>query len=436
MFFVLLLLYGGIALILKLIVRDMLNPIFVFTVIWGAISVLASANMFGINETSDAIYGMTMLGVFFFVIGGFCVMQMIGKKKHNTNLVLRNTQWTTSYRNRMFFLFQIMAIVTFFVADIQSFLLLRSGYSIADMYAMKIQMGLGNSTLLSQKNGIVSILLEYFARPILAISTPYGCISFFKYKNKKQLLITVLMLFLAFFTRFNRMDIMIFVITFICCFVILGNKEQMKKIYKKYKRFVIVFSAIGIVLFSIITINRGIESFGKAIYYYFCGNMPFCNAKIEKILPNRINTWGLTSYNGVLRPFLQMLEGIGISPELVSVAETYINVEQAEVISNTGSIYNAFVGPFYFFYCDLGVLGIILYSFVFGVICEQCYMKMKKVGSDYYIIFYLILLVRGIFLSFYNFIGTNIAYGVAIVLLLLLKNNINKTECLLTRGVN
>lgn len=436
MLFILLLLYGGGVFILKLIVRDMLNPIFVFTVIWGAISVLASANMFGINETSDAIYGMTALGVFFFVVGGFCVIQMISKKKYYTSSALRYTQGSATYRNRIFFILQIMALITFFVADIQSFLLIRSGHSIADMYAMKIQMGLGNSTLLSQKNGFVSIFLEYLARPILAISIPYGCVTFFKYKNKKQLLITVLMLFLAFFTRFNRMDIMIFVISFICCFVILGNKDQMKKIYKKYKRFVIIFSVIGIVLFSIITINRGIESFGKAIYYYFCGNMPFCNVKIEKILPNHINTWGLTSYNGVLRPFLQMLEGIGISPDLVSVAETYINVEQAEVISNTGSIYNAFVGPFYFFYCDLGVLGIIVYSFVFGVICEQCYMKMKKIGSDYYIVFYLILLVRGIVLSFYNFIGTNIAYGVALILLLLLKNNINKTECLLTRGVN
>ena len=36
----------------------------------------------------------------------------------------------------------------------------------------------------------------------------------------------------------------------------------------------------------------------------------------------------------------------------------------------------------------------------------------------------------------FTHIGTNIAYGVALILLLLLKNNINKTECLLTRGVN
>ncbi len=81
MLFILLLLYGGGVFILKLIVRDMLNPIFVFTVIWGAISVLASANMFEINETSDALYGMTAWGDFYFVVGGFCVIQMISKKK-------------------------------------------------------------------------------------------------------------------------------------------------------------------------------------------------------------------------------------------------------------------------------------------------------------------------------------------------------------------
>ena len=95
-------------------------------------------------------------------------------------------------------------------------------------------------------------------------------------------------------------------------------------------------------------------------------------------------------------------------------------MENSEVITTTGGIYNAFIGPFYYFYCDGGWIGIIVYSLLNGCIAQYIYQHAYRSKDIITWIFYLIIIVRGVCFSFYNYLLVSIMYGMAMIILIII----------------
>ena len=67
---------------------------------------------------------------------------------------------------------------------------------------------------------------------------------------------------------------------------------------------------------------------------------------------------------------------------LEEVRKKYANVEAAVNIGGN-NIYNAFVGPFYYFYCDLNWTGVAVFSLVFGYFSERLFVRYSITNNIY-----------------------------------------------------
>ena len=387
------------------------SPLVLFTGIWGVISFLSSLRLYGLNAVSYRIYIMIFLGTFSFFLGG---LLLSGKTVINFQGIERN-EIRLSKCMRML---QVLALISFIVSTLSAIKLIRSGASMSEIYNMRIQMAYGSTTALSSNSSAQSILLEYFARPVLALSIPYSIISFLRYREKVSIILTLIMLALSFINRGNRLDILCFLLTFIFSVRLLSVDFHLSK---RQKRNIFLGIVFGVVLLNWLSSMRGKFDMWRTAYSYLCGNVPFSDLKIKDLGDSFPHTIIATSYQGVLRFFNQVLEALGVNGiEIINIAQDYADVETAVSITSSDGLFNAFIGPFYYFYCDAGWLGIILFSFINGCIAEHIYQEAFSSEDIIIKLLYLIILVRGVILSFYNYLLASIVYGMAIVILFIL----------------
>lgn len=383
-------------------------PMFLFPIIWFLVAFLSNLRLYDIVEVSDKIYWMIFLGVLFFELGA-----LIANNYKIKQFDLKPCNEKKFGKNILFL--QIIATVIFVIADIQVLNLLSVGYSLADIYVMRLNMANGGITELSNGLGVIEIFVEYLARPILAISIPYSCIALVKYKDKKNMFFTIALLILSFINKVNRFDVFMMFVTLVCAIIISGRKIVLTD---KHKIAIVCAIVIGVVSFVYMSqLRGGTTSLGKTVYMYLCGNIPFANIKIQELGNNYEHTIIFTSLQGFFRFFNQIIEVIGFeNQELYLIAERYSNVEDAVNIGGN-YMYNAFVGIFYFFYCDLGWFGICVFSFIFGYFAEMLYVISAKKDNVYLSTLFLMVLVRGVVFSFINFMFVGITYAMALPML-------------------
>lgn len=394
-----------------LLEKKISSPMVIFTVLWTIVSFFSSLQLYDFIHVADSIYWMIIIGVTFFFIG--CVLI------RNYNIVQFMPKERDTRKLDMVMLGLLcIGIIIFISSSVVAIFLLRSGLSISDIYNMRIQMAYGIETPLSATSSLMSILLEYVGRPILAISIPYSAIVLVKDKRVFPILATGIMLVLSFINRGNRLDIMCLGVTTV--FAILLVNQRIKLSGKQRKIIILVIITFGLGIYYISSM-RGDFDLLETVYSYLCGNVPFQGIKIEQLERNHEYTYFATSLQGILRFINQILNSFQVDQiEMLSLAEIYSNVESPEVITTTGKIYNAFVGPFYFFYCDGGWIGIMIYSFFNGCISEYIYQQAYRSKDIIVWIFYLIILVRGVCFSFYNYFLVSIMYGMAIIMLIII----------------
>ena len=259
-----------------LIEKKISSPMVIFTILWLIISFLASLNLYDFIYVTDSIYYMIIIGVVSFFIG--CVLtrkcnivQFMPKERNEKKLNVIMTRLL------------VIGIIIFISGSISAMSLLRSGISINDIYNMRIQMSYGAETPLSSTSSLISILLEYVGRPILAISIPYSVIVLIRDKKIFPIIATCIMLILSFINRGNRLDIICFGMTILFAIPLVNRKIKLSK--KQKKNIILVIIVFGLGIYYIST-TRGDFNLLETIYSYLCGNIPFQSIKIEQLGKN------------------------------------------------------------------------------------------------------------------------------------------------------
>lgn len=387
------------------------SPMVLFTIIWGVICIFSSMRLFHFIEVSEKVYYMICMGGVFFSLG--C---LFGKKtkKFIASTMMRNNQKLDRYMRGL----QYFSCVIFLWAALAAIMLLMQGKTMNDIYNMRILMSYGVETDISSSSKLMSILLEYVGRPVLAISIPYSVIKFLKDKQLLPIILTIIMLLLSFVSRGNRLDFVCFACTVVFSYGLINKQFRLSS---KQKKYIIIIAFLASIGFFWITLSRGKIDMLETIYAYLCGNVPFSAIKIEALGEAYTKTYFATSLQGMLRVINQFVEMLGIGEwKLMALAEQYANVETASVITTKGGLFNAFVGPFYFFYCDGGWFGVAFFSFLCGYLSEKIYKVAFEKDDMIVWTLYLIVIVRGVLFSFYNFLFVSIMYGMAVIILLIL----------------
>lgn len=389
--------------------KNIYNPITIFAAIWSVIIFGASLRLFGIYEPTKEAKSIIYIGVFSFLFG--CLFyKVLNRKLINTYKISKEEVFDIPYR-KIYCLYSI-AIIIFLIKSIQSIELLFQGY---DLYYIRY---LAESEESIKSLGVFDILYAYIAKPIVYLIIPISAVSYFSKKDKKLTVFTILIIILQVLTDGGRFILLYFIFHYVFSFYIFNQKIR---ISAKQKRRIVIMITLLTIAIIYITISRGSSIFYN-LYTYTVGCVPHLSVRIEKFKMTNLYTYGCSSMQGFIRPFLTILEKIGLFesfPLLVSRADFYTTSVEDLIYIGNGIPYNAFVTIFYYFYLDMGILGVIIGSFAYGYISYKIYINMKRKFILKNIVLYL-MIIKTILTSMVRFQFTHFIFGLSIIYIHLL----------------
>lgn len=128
------------------------------------------------------------------------------------------------------------------------------------------------------------------------------------------------------------------------------------------------------------------------LYVYFCGSVPHTSLRLDTVKMDY--TYGLTLISGFIRPLMLIYKYlVGNFPEIYQrTLDIGLTLQSPVYITDVKS-FNAFVLPFYYFYNDFGVLGVITDSFIYGIFSGIVFFRFKKVPQKINLAKYLLIII-------------------------------------------
>lgn len=389
------------------IMRDktnLVNPGFIFLIIWCAIFVLYSLHLYDMNTVPDSTLTILFLGVVSTVIG-----ILFGEKYS----IRRTRKIDKDISTKAYFVFSALLAVILVSTTYNSISLLLSGVSLGSIRYME------RGSVLNSR--MLDILYNYYAVPMGYLLIHININSLFKKgKSKKIYIISTVFIAVTFILTEAGRFIFYFIAidALVLCF---AHNKQLFRINPKVKKYVKLIVIACVVGFIYITTNRG-SDVCKTFYTYLCGCVPYFDNKINYFNSNYDYTLIFASLNGFIRPVTVIFNKfIGLPvPSIVNVVEDILmDIEMNPQLIAPSVVYNGFVSMFYTFYVDLGIIGVIFYSFIFGCFTGSAYKNMVNKHTEKSMVFYLIM-IQAVSISMVRFYFASFNFALTVVYLQIL----------------
>lgn len=423
--------------------KNSISPIIIFFTLWTFILFLSMLNLYGIYKPSNEAYLLIILMLTFFWLGSFIYFiynKKIGKNKEKSDL-----KQTTEKKEikPMFKLFYLLGfcIILFNIIDIIIIIQqLLKGNPMWQIRNWTLEPFGSSNPILDRRSFIESLFRSVILSPAETIIPPVTAYFFFNLKDNKQRYKLLIMSLLVLITSSiagggGRLGFIYYIGCFLLSYFIVYKKKIVsKETIKKYKKILIVFLIIGIILVVIYTtIRSGIGSFIKQTYTYFALPPTLLSIWLPEI-ENVSHTYGMTTFFGIHSYFFRALDTIGLDslvPQIYN--ESFSHILDAEIFKDVGyGIGNAFVTPIYYFLIDGGYPFVCIASLLFGLLVSYLYERFEKnVNARSFAIYALIM--YGIFVTFMRIQTAIPAYLISFVLVFIIlrakkDSNVNPKE--------
>lgn len=386
-------------------------PSVLFPLFWAILALLSLFRFYNLFDTSNLAYFYVFIGVISYVVG--CMMG------NGIKLDKRETLKTLDKKRlKIAMILCLVGILLNFQIIINT---LVNGIDFFSLYTMMTLASGGEDTEISSLyNSNLLILQQFVGYPILYMLMPICAAEYFESKEKKYLLIAILLCFLRFMVDLRRAIIVVFV-SFIFFYLIIRWREVRKKmLYRRkltFKKKLFICSIIIIIVtgYSFISYLRGGEDDGYSIlsefYFYYVGCFPYFTRRLE-LLGDLNYTLGFTSFRGLFAPFFSILSlATGSKPELFELATQNVSSLSAIALEIAPDAnYNSYATCFFEFYLDGGVLGIVFFSFIFGMYSHYLFRKLIVFKTNRSMWVYAYFVAIFIYLSVLHFNGLVICY--------------------------
>ncbi|HAS92070.1 MAG TPA: hypothetical protein DCS12_07520 [Clostridiales bacterium] len=387
-----------------------INPITIFSVLWGVILLFSSMEEYTLHVADDEINLAILLGIISFIVGYFFNKAFFSKMKFSLVKHEHPTGKNVAYKSipRYQLLYVLGAICL--VYAIYSFIntVRQSG----TLNLGTIQAMLQGGEIVSNNNAIVSAIALLVITPIRFVLPAITAVDFwFGKRDRKLLVITVCLILINALTSANRTTFLLFFIWLIIVaqIYLYHNKKKKNKNYtlirtkhflSKIKKRIRVIAIIAIIAFFILTLSRGVSLIYRQLYLYFAIPPRMFEIWAEKVEVSNIYGYGVASLLGFIYPICYVMRSIiGIDmPQLVqSIYDWTMLTDSTWVWPGTNITANAYVSVFWFLYLDYRVAGIIIGMFILGFISSRAFMNAtKRTYSEkqicvYCCIFYIVL---------------------------------------------
>ena len=345
--------------------KNSISPIIIFFTLWTFMLCLSMLNLYGIYKPSNEAYLLIILMLIFSCLGSF--IYFIYNKKIGKNTEKSDLKQTTEKKEikPMFKLFYLLGfcIILFNIIDIIIIIQqLLKGNPMWQIRNWTLEPFGSSNPILDRRSFIESLFRSVILSPAETIIPPVTAYFFFNIKDNKQRYKLLIMSLLVLITSSiagggGRLGFIYYIGCFLLSYFIVYKKKIVsKETIKKYKKILIVFLIIGIILVVIYTtIRSGIGSFIKQTYTYFALPPTLLSIWLPEI-ENVSHTYGMTTFFGIHSYFFRALDTIGLDslvPQIYN--ESFSHILDAEIFKDVGyGIGNAFVTPIYYFLIDGG----------------------------------------------------------------------------------
>lgn len=387
-----------------LIFKKVYSPAVLFTGLWTLIFSLYGFHLYGLFYAASNCLWILIGGIGAFVLGCVC-SQFFRTNKKKTN---------RTYEINEKFLEKLVLLSSCIL-----------GYG-----AIYNLQNLSLSVQVLRYGGEMNISLTYvILRDFIAVPIVFAVICYSLAKTAlgqfsiKWILYTFLLVALDIFALFEQLCVyalgvgIIFTVLYIFTTKKINIKIN-KKVRKYYKYILIVLVILIITLANL----REISLFEQIYSYLACSITlfsidynEFCNLSRDTFVGQY--TYGLASFQGVVRHLFALLERLGESSDLFdSASYFYANYLALPKYVTPGGTYNSFVTMFLYFYKDFGFVGMFVIPFFLGAIIQRVFIKFTKKPDIYKLSIYLFL-VMGIFFSYMQspFVDKKFVFAIAIL---------------------
>ena len=366
-----------------IVTRTMFASAVMFSGFWLMIVLGTVFNFYELGEVADYAYLMVIVGCL-----SFCLSAVIFFNREHNN-IRRNDMAENKikhiWQNKLALILLGVAVVIVLV-------------KIYIMLNVLLTLGIGAARYSSDMSikliGEAEILELYFAKPYLRAFLIIFSIETFKTKiNVRNMLVIAFLIILSYLEDGGRSVILYEIFCLYYLYKCYG-KEMSNKIVNRVRLFAICM--VFLVIYA--TIERGSDVL-SGFYTYYCGSLVYLSDVYNSNLFDGY-TYGVTSFQGVLRPIFGLLNIIEIpDPLLLEEANRFIMGVQDYIVWITpNDMMNYFVTCFGYFYKDFGYIGVIIMSSIYGAICGIIDNKAKN-KEDEYCIASKILMIQGIMFS-------------------------------------
>lgn len=400
--------------------RNLLHPIVYFFGIWIVCILFTVIDYYGsLIEITSLTKTILALGIGSFYIGVSMPRLKINKfgTTRSINVNAKKAPRKELYYSKSFVvaLLSISLIYNLFMTFI-TVNLLRYNVpysSIRDRFlSYGDNAGFFSSTFFSTFNSWISTPCTYAIAILLAIDI-------FK-RRLGKILLSLMVIDIALFTfaTSGRLLLLIFAIQIFFCL----NYFQVripKKIKKKVGKWILFL----ILALLIITLYRNKDAADSkdhvnSIYSYFAISIPLLSRWTATVHNSDVLSGCICTLNGIWEILHYLISKILGPFEQYTTVMDMLSLPQENWVNIYPNYWaNAFCTMFYYFYIDLREIGVIIYSFVFGLFCKSIYRKSCITRDERYLPLYLVI-IQTIFCSFIRWQWGTFTYFVLIIIML------------------
>lgn len=382
-----------------------------FTAYWGIIMILSGFRLWGLYAVNDVIYQYILLGEVLFVLGYFLSNRVCLKN-------FKYKEYKYSLNNTLFKLFFWILLVTYLIIDRTILKLLLSGVKFATIRYQYMDVVLNTYFL--------SVIFKFILTPL---TWAYVIACFVEINVRKKirrdiLFCAFILSLFDFLTISDRSILMLWLSGALMTWLLFHNDISLglrRKIYR------IILCAVGLIM--IVVVMRG-GNVLESMYFYLVGCLNFFSYRIPQLMER---TYGVSSLQGFFRPIMGIFEKTGYKWELFELADKFLLENQYTVISlnSDNQNFNYFISAFGYFYNDGGIIGVMIMSFIWGMLSGQIWKKIRKNKENYVVLSLLMMMIFGILMSVMQFCGANnsFVYGsIAYIFLFIKRKKLNKKQ--------
>lgn len=330
---------------------------------WFVILFMRSFRFYDLYEISSLVCFLVLGGCISFMFGYF-ISGSVARKGIRIGLNQNHSQHDGNISiSAKFNLFYYIALAFAIFIIVKQLIILLPIIIASGVAQARADMSLDELFL----QGDWAILMNYFARPFVKASLIIMVVRMFRSRIEvKEILLTLLILIVAFASEGGRLLIMDVFFAFLYMFIVNRKHMRLKSKHTIYKVIAMIFLFI---VYS--TLERG-SSFFENFYTYYLGGLSYLDQAIltqSKLFEPSL--YGLNCYQGLFKPIFGIFDYCGIpKPEGLILADKFILDAQATVldISPNGTL-NYYMTIFGYTYRDGGFIFTCIDMFIYGAIC-------------------------------------------------------------------